>query len=126
MADSLSEVYGIPVSVMLGIAIMESASGTSRNCKLLHNHFGVVGKNDLLATQGIRTRYKQYRDSLASYVDFCRIISRKRFYPSLKGSKDYQRWALSISKAGYSEIPEIWRERLVAIIRKHKLTRFDQ
>ena len=30
MADSLSEVYGIPVSVMLGIAIMESASGTSR------------------------------------------------------------------------------------------------
>ena len=34
IADSLSDVYGIPTSVMLGIAIIESGAGSSRNCKL--------------------------------------------------------------------------------------------
>jgi len=41
LADSLSEEYGIPASVILGISIIESGSGTSRNCKLLNNYFGI-------------------------------------------------------------------------------------
>jgi flagellum-specific peptidoglycan hydrolase FlgJ len=126
MADSLSDVYGIPVSVMLGIAIMESASGTSRNCKLLNNHFGVVGKNNLLKTKGVKSRYKQYPNALASYVDFCKIISRKKFYNGLKDNSDYKLWAESIAKTGYSEIPEIWRQRLLATIRKNKLAELDK
>ncbi len=60
LADSLSTEYGIPASVMLGVSILESSSGTSRNCKLLNNYFGIVGKNKLFKTKGIKTRYKQY------------------------------------------------------------------
>src|SRR5271169_2393871 len=75
LADSLSEVYGIPSAVMLGIAIIESSSGTSRNCKLLNNHFGIVGRNNLLRTRGIKTKYKQYPDSKSSYIDFCRLMT---------------------------------------------------
>src|SRR5262245_30012189 len=74
LADSLSSVYGVPTSIILGVAILESGSGTSRNCKLLNNHFGIVGKNDLLKTKRIKSRYKQYPDSLASYVDFCKLM----------------------------------------------------
>jgi flagellum-specific peptidoglycan hydrolase FlgJ len=121
-ADSLSAVYGVPVSVMLGIAIMESGSGTSRNCKLLNNHFGIVGKNNLLKTKGIKSRYKQYPSALASYVDFCRLMTRKKFYTRLKGNMDHRLWADAISKAGYSEIPDIWKQRLLAIIKKNKLS----
>lgn len=122
LADSLSKVYGVPTSVMLGIAIMESGSGTSRNCKLLNNHFGVVGKNDLLKSKGIKSRYRQYPDALASYVHFCKIMAKKKFYKTLKGNSDYRLWADAISKAGYSEIPEIWKQRLLAIIKKNKLS----
>ena len=43
LADSLSEEYKIPTAVILGVAIIESGAGTSRNSKLLHNHFGIVG-----------------------------------------------------------------------------------
>ncbi|MBC7950022.1 MAG: glucosaminidase domain-containing protein [Chitinophagaceae bacterium] len=120
-ADSLSEKYGIPASVILGIAIMESGSGTSRNCKLLNNHFGIIGKNDLLKTKNIKTRYKQYPDAHASYLSFCNLMTRKKFYKKLKGNMDHQQWADAISKAGYSEIPEIWKDRLLNIIRKNKL-----
>lgn len=121
VADSLSEVYGIPAAVILAVAIVESGSGTSRNAKLLNNHFGIVGKNNLLKTKGIKSRYKQYKSIEASYVDFCKVVSRKRFYPKMKGSRDKLAWVDAISKAGYSEIPLEWKKRVSDTIRKNKL-----
>lgn len=121
LADSLSVVYGIPAAVMLGVAIIESGSGTSRNAKLLNNHFGIVGKNNLLKTKGIRSRYKQYPSVRASYIGFCQLLTRKKFYPKLKGNNDYKLWLEAMSKAGYSEAPIEWKTRISAAIRKHKL-----
>lgn len=122
MADSLSTVYGVPASIILGVAIMESGSCTSRNCKLLNNHFGIVGKNNLLKTKGIKSRYKQYPNARASYVDFCKLMAKKKFYKTLKNNNDYKKWADAISKTGYSEIPDIWKERVIATIEKNKLS----
>lgn len=125
LADSLSRVYEIPASVILGVAIIESGSGTSKNAKLLNNHFGIVGKNNLLQTKGIKTRYKQYPNIAASYVDFCRIISRRRFYPTIKGKKDYKVWTDAISKSNYSEVPEEWRKKINSAIKKNDLDDLD-
>ncbi|MDP4262729.1 MAG: glucosaminidase domain-containing protein [Bacteroidota bacterium] len=122
LADSLSAVYGIPAAIILGVAIMESGAGGSRNCKLLNNHFGIVGKNNLLRTKGIKTRYKQYPDAQASYMDFCRVIKKKKFYKKLKDNMDYKLWADAISKTGYSEIPVEWKKRVIATIEKNKLS----
>ncbi|MFM2139282.1 MAG: hypothetical protein RJA57_1589 [Bacteroidota bacterium] len=121
LADSLSLAYGIPTAVILGVSIIESGSGTSRNCRLLHNYFGIVGRNALLRTHGIRSRYRQYADATASFTDFCRVISRKKFYPRLKGNPDHRLWTEAISKAGYSEVPAVWRQRVNDAIRKNKL-----
>jgi flagellum-specific peptidoglycan hydrolase FlgJ len=125
LADSLSEVYGIPASVMLGVAILESGSGTSRNSKLLNNHFGIVGKNNLLKTKGIKTRYKQYPDVTSSYVAFCQLQARKKYYTTLKGKMDYSLWIDAMSKSSYSEVPEIWKSRVISIIKKNKLAAAD-
>ncbi|RYY61613.1 MAG: muramidase [Chitinophagaceae bacterium] len=121
IADSLASVYGIPSSIILGVAILESGSGTSRNAKLLNNHFGIVGKNNLLKTKKIRTRYKQYATVAASYADFCGMLSRKKYYTRLKGTKDTKTWIDAIAKAGYSEAPLEWKKRITATIRKNKL-----
>ena len=122
LADSLSTEYGIPASVILGISVLESSSGTSRNCKLLNNYFGIVGKNKLLKTKGIKTRYKQYDNATASFIDFCHVIKKKKFYKILKGNMNYKLWVDAISKKGYSEIPDIWKERVLTTIRKNKLS----
>lgn len=122
LADSLSEVYKIPASVMLGVAILESGSCTSRNCKLLNNHFGIVGKNNLLKTKGVKSRYKQYPDARASYIDFCRVIKKKKFYKKLKDNMDHKVWVDAISKAGYSEIPDYWKTKVLETIKKNKLS----
>lgn len=122
LADSLSKEYEIPVAIILGVAIIESGAGTSRNSKLLNNHFGIVGKNDLLKTKGIRSRYKQYPDVTSCYVAFCKLVKKKKYYDKLKGNPDYKLWLEAMSKAGYSEAPLEWKQNIGAAIRKHKLS----
>ena len=122
LADSLATEYGVPAAVILGVAIIESGSGTSRNCKLLNNHFGIVGKNKVHKTHGVKTKYKQYPNARASYIDFCRLMTRKKFYKKLRGNKDYRAWTDAISKHNYSEIPIEWKKRVDAAIRKNKLS----
>lgn len=125
LADSLSAEYGVPVAVILGVAILESGSCTSRNCKLLNNHFGIEGKNNLLKTKGIKTRYKQYPDARTSYVDFCKLVKKKKFYKKLKGNMDYKLWVEAISKTAYSEVPDYWKKKVLETIKKNKLSVFD-
>lgn len=122
LADSLSEEYKIPTAVILGVAIIESGAGTSRNSKMLNNHFGIVGKNDLLKTKGIKSRYKQYPSVRASYIAFCNLVKKRKYYDKLKGNMDYRLWLNAMSNAGYSEMPVEWRTRIAAAIRKHKLS----
>jgi flagellum-specific peptidoglycan hydrolase FlgJ len=121
LADSLSLEYEIPAAVILGVAILESSSGTSRNCKLLNNHFGIVGKNKLWKEKGIRTRYKQYKSAEDSYKDFCKLIKKKKYYKKLKGTTDPKPWIEAMSKYSYSEVPTTWKTRVLATIRKNKL-----
>jgi flagellum-specific peptidoglycan hydrolase FlgJ len=121
LADSLSSEYGIPPAIILGVSLIESGSGTSRNCKLLNNYFGIVGKNNLLKTKGIKTRYKQYEDATASFIHFCKVVSKKKFYKKLKGNGDYRLWTEAMSAHGYSEVPATWRARINEAIRKNKL-----
>jgi len=122
LADSLSEEYKIPTAVILGVAIIESGSGTSRNSKLLHNHFGIVGKNDLLKTKGIKSRYKQFESAADSYHAFCKLLKKRKYYDKLKGNMNYHLWLDEMSKHGYSEDPVGWKQKITAAIRKSKLS----
>jgi Bax protein len=122
LADSLAAEYEIPAALILGVAIIESGNGTSRNCKLLNNYFGIVGKNKLLKEKGITSRYKAYPDAAASFSDFCRVVSKKKYYKKLKGNMDYRLWTEAMSQHGYSEVPDVWKKRINDAIRKNKLS----
>ncbi len=127
MACSLAHKYGIPASVILSVAIVESGAGTSKHVKLLNNHFGIVGKNTLAKRHPTaRSRYKEYPNAAASYEDFCKLISRKKFYPSLKGSTDYKKWIMKISASGYSAKPQVWQNRVESTIAKYHLHKYDK
>ena len=121
LADSLSKVYAIPRNVILAIAVVESSSGSGRVHNLLNNHFGIVGRNNLKITHQIKTRYKQYPNAIASFKDFCVLISKKRFYPELRGEWKSREWVEAISKVGYSAIPSLWMQRVSFVIHTYKL-----
>lgn len=121
IAEQLAEKFGIPCNVILGIAIVESSAGQSKNSKKLNNHFGIVGKNNLKKTGSYRSRYKGYQTDEESFLDFCNMVSRKAFYPNLKDSADTKVWISALSKAGYSEKPEVWENRVLKTISANKL-----
>lgn len=121
LVDSLSTVYEIPFSVIMGVSIIESGLGRDRNAKLLNNYFGFVGKNNLMKTHGIKTRYKQYKSAKASFVDFCEKVSKQSYYVQLRGNMQYSLWLNAMAKSGYSSKPDIWKKEVTSVIKKYKL-----
>jgi flagellum-specific peptidoglycan hydrolase FlgJ len=122
IADSFENTYGIPSAVMLAVAMQESGGGKSRNAKLLNNHFGIMGKNNLLKTHGIKSRYQWYPSDTASYEGFCKLVARRKFYTNLKGNKNTAGWVRAIANSGYAGNAAKWNSAINAIIRKYKLT----
>ena len=122
IADSFENVYGIPSAVMLAVAMQESGGGKSRNAKLLNNHFGIMGKNNLLKTHGIKSRYQWYSSDTASYEGFCKLVARRKFYSNLKGNKNTAVWVKAIAYSGYAGSAAKWQAAINSIIRKYKLT----
>ncbi|HMG82079.1 MAG TPA: glucosaminidase domain-containing protein [Ferruginibacter sp.] len=123
MAEDLSQKWGIPASIILGVSTLESGSGTSLNCKQLNNYFGVKGRNHLKKRH---TKYKQYASAEASFADFCGILSRKRFYPKMKNNMDYHLWLKEMNKSKYSSAQEVWVHRIKVIISEYELYKLDQ
>lgn len=118
MARILAEHYGIPAPVILAVAAVESSGGVGPAARVLNNHFGIIGKNSYVNQRGHSSRYKQYSSEIASYIDFCQLITRKRFYNKLKGNDDCKAWVHAISGAGYSEVPEEWTRKVLSVLEK--------
>lgn len=116
LANALSQEFGIPSSVILAIAFVESGGGTSKNSKAFNNHFGIVGKNNVNGS-----KYKSFASAEASFRGFCEMIARKKYYSKLKGSVNHTQWLSAISSAGYSTQPKEWLRRVNLIINKFNL-----
>jgi flagellum-specific peptidoglycan hydrolase FlgJ len=116
IAKNLSAEFGIPKSIILSVAIVESGYGRSKVARKLNNHFGIVGKNRVRWS-----RYKQYASAEDSFRDFCIKMSGKKFYANLKGNPDYLLWIKKISYTGYSTRPRQWQKKIKTIIKKHNL-----
>jgi Bax protein len=123
LAEDLSAQWGIPVSIILGVSMLESGSGTSINCRQLNNYFGVKGRNHLKKRH---TKYKQYANAKASFEDFCGILSRKKFYLKLKNNKDYKLWLIDMNKYHYAGAKEVWIHRVKLTIAHHRLYQYDE
>ncbi|MBC7914122.1 MAG: glucosaminidase domain-containing protein [Pyrinomonadaceae bacterium] len=114
--------YGVPASIVLGVAIHESASGNSKIARNLNNHFGMKGKS---GPKPIKSAYKGYHKVDDSYQDFANLL-KKRFsglfakYPV----NDYRSWALGIQRGGYAA-SGTWASQVLAIIKTYKLYEYD-
>jgi uncharacterized FlgJ-related protein len=116
IATILSQSYGIPASLILAVATVESSGGNGPAAKVLNNHFGIVGKNEIVNRFGHKSRYKQYHNEIASYIDFCKMLSRKRFYHKLKNNSNPMLWVKAMSNSHYSEAPEEWEQKVIGAL----------
>lgn len=110
-AEELATQYGIPEAVILAIAFIETGGGSSKHARISNNHFGIVGKNEYM-----KSRYRSFGSAKESFEAFCKMVSRKRFYPNLKGKSDVNAWIQSLADAGYSTRPNEWKRRVSKVI----------
>ena len=115
LADSLSKIYGIPSCVILGVSYLESGGGTSTIAKRLNNHFGIVGNCNFEVSQ-YKSRYRYFKKREDSYIAFCELVSRKKFYAQLKGSFEEQVWVRNIAATGYAADANKWTAAVMRII----------
>lgn len=126
LAVKMMNEYFIPASIILSVAIMESAACESRNCKLLNNHFGIkTTKRYRIPGTKQYTIYKSYPNDTASYRHFCEWLMKKKFYQDICGINNAALWARAISKSGYTRSPTAWRKKVLSIIEKYNLSKYD-
>lgn len=117
---------GIPASVILGVGMLESGMGTSRNARLLHNHFGIVGRNSLAKKHPTyRSKYREFKTDTACYEHFVKLLARKKWYSQLKGKPEYAVWLDHMNRSGYSTAGHEWIRRVSNLIKKYKLYKLD-
>ncbi|MCF0178268.1 MAG: glucosaminidase domain-containing protein [Bacteroidales bacterium] len=123
---------GIPASITMAQACLESSFGTSYLSTEGNNHFGIkchnwsgasIYKND----DGIRDCFRKYDSPISSFRDHSDFLRYGDRYASLfdLAADDYKGWAYGLSKAGYATDPK-YAVRLIELIERYNLQRFDQ
>jgi len=124
-------ISGIPASIILSQACLESGDGNSTIAREGNNHFGIkchnwkgesIRHNDDEKNECFR-KYKKVEDSFKDHSDFIRYRDR---YASLfnLNMNDYKSWAIGLKKAGYATNPK-YAEQLINIIEEYKLYQYD-
>lgn len=124
-AQILMREYKIPASIILAVAIHESAAGTSKIARYLNNHFGIKGGN---SSTEIRSAYKDYPTVAESYDHFLDFLKNRASFSGLfekYDQYDYKNWARGIQRGGYAR-SRTWATQIVGIIKKNNLYQYDE
>jgi flagellum-specific peptidoglycan hydrolase FlgJ len=122
-----AEQHEIPASIILGVSIIESASGQSLICKALNNFFGIKGKNwSSEKKMGYKSAYKEYSTDDESFEHFCQVVKKKKFYSKLKGSGNYKEWLKQMNNSSYASAKQKWIDDIIQTIEKYDLDQLDK
>lgn len=122
---------GVPASITLAQACLESQDGSSALARHANNHFGIkcsnwTGPSYIQDDDKKDECFRKYNTTLESYDDhseFLRTRPRYSFLFELPIS-DYKGWAKGLKKAGYATDPS-YATRLIKIIEENQLYQFD-
>lgn len=131
---------GIPVSIKLAQALVESNSGRSVLADRANNHFGIkcksywTGPRYFYADDDVDERgrlvpscFRMYDSPQASFMDHSDFLLTSERYRELFRSTpgDYQSWAYGLRQSGYATDPG-YADKLIRVIVKYNLDRWDE
>ena len=132
VAQSNRNKYGIPASIILGQAILESGSGTGPLSQYANNHFGIkchkdwVGQSVKYDDDSIDECFRKYDNPFDSFRDHAVFLtSGSRYMPLFKlDKKDYKAWANGLKNAGYAT-DSLYPTKLIGLIERFQLYKYD-
>ncbi len=123
---------GIPASITLAQAVLESGNGNSTLAREANNHFGIKchkdwkGKTIRHDDDRRNECFRKYNSVEESFRDHSDFLTGKGRYASLFELKpsDYKGWAKGLKKAGYATNPH-YAHLLIKIVDDYNLTEYD-
>ncbi len=131
--DAIREMQksGVPASITMAQACLESSDGLSPLAFNANNHFGIkcANWNGPSYIQDDDTKdecFRKYTTALESYDDHSNFLKTRPRYAFLFDleSTDYKAWAKGLKKAGYATDPA-YADRLIKIIEDFELHQLD-
>ncbi|OAQ37940.1 hemagglutinin [Pedobacter psychrophilus] len=124
--------FGIPASITLAQALLESGTGNSDLAKYANNHFGIkctsdwAGKGYYKDDDQKDDCFRVYKNPEESFKDHSEFLKRKRYAFLFELDKDdYEGWAKGLKQAGYATNPK-YPDLLIGIINKYDLHQYDK
>jgi hypothetical protein len=124
---------GIPASIKMAQACLESSDGNSTMARESNNHFGIKCKGgwngatsyfDDDEKHECFRKYKTVEDSYIDHTNF--LMGFPRYTPLFSlSSTDYTGWAKGLKKAGYATDPS-YDKRVIEIIELFQLWQLDR
>ncbi len=133
LAVEAMQEYGIPASIKLAQALIESDNGNSPLALKANNHFGIKCKTSWSGDKMLHDDdekdecFRSYRsayDSYRDHSDFLADSPRYRFLFDLDPA-DYKGWARGLSHAGYATNPD-YANMLIKAIEQNGLYKIDK
>ncbi|HNW51043.1 MAG TPA: glucosaminidase domain-containing protein [Prolixibacteraceae bacterium] len=123
---------GIPASITMAQACLESDNGNSSLAQRSNNHFGIKCKSDWKGEREFEDDdeknecFRKYRTVFESYEDHTDYLMQTPRYAYLfkLSNKDYNAWANGLKAAGYATDPN-YPARLIRIIEEERLDMLD-
>jgi len=124
--------YGIPASIKLAQALLESGNGNSSLARNANNHFGIKcttawqGRTVLKSDDNPDDCFRVYNNPEESFRDHSEFLLRKRYAALFELNKDdYIGWARGLKTAGYATNPR-YAELLISLIERYNLHQYDR
>ena len=123
---------GIPASITLSQAILESGAGTGPLSIQANNHFGIkchkewTGLSIRHTDDAENECFRKYDDPIQSFKDHSFFLTSRPRYSKLFQFKkdDYKSWAYGLKSAGYATDPK-YPSKLIGLIERYDLSKYD-
>lgn len=123
--------YGIPASIIMAQALLESAAGTSELAVNANNHFGIKCTSEWFGAvyyyddDSEGECFRQYSDAAESFKDHALFLQRPRYATCFEiAVEDYEGWAHRLKACGYAT-DKNYAPKLIKLIEDYKLTELN-
>lgn len=124
--------FGIPASIAMAQAIVESGNGNSILAREANNHFGIkchewTGSSFRWDDDEKNECFRKYLSAEESFHDHSLFLTRRPRYSGLfeLDITDYKAWAHGLRRAGYATNPQ-YAYMLIRIIDENRLYELDR
>jgi len=124
--------FGVPASIKMAQALLESNVGKSKLTQRNNNHFGlkcfskVCIKNHCsnMSDDHHKDFFRNYNSSWESWRDHSKFLNSERYLHLQEFGNDYKKWAEGLQKAGYAT-DKNYSKKLIKLIEKYRLYELD-